>query len=327
MKKIIMLLILCFFLIACSTSENEIIYNSNINYLIFEHENKVYYSGVVDRDWFVYDLKTNEKNTLSADVTTKLTDFGFSVTPAKDGVYKFNQDIRYNTWKIEKIKNGNAIPRILLDSKNISLMDEEFSKYIFKHNNDTKENKFDPEGTAFENTLNASPFPFNGKIYQPAHTILYEMDLNGRNQKVVPIQLNYLNPNLGFKEDLIYYIDTEFNLMCYDNKESIKILENVYEFNLEKNGIYFSDLSNQSYNFYDFETEEVKKLMDGYKIEMKSDSKYVYYYDETIAFKLKRYDLNTQEVSFVADNVIRYLVLEDTIFIVDKNSNTKLIPK
>lgn len=243
MKKIIVMILCLTFLSACSKTKDEIIYNSQQDYFIFEHEKKVYYSSIVDKNWYVYDLKTNTKSTLSADVTTKLTDFGFTVTPSNEGVYRFNQDWRYQTWKIERIKHGNAIPQILMDSKSLSLMDEEISKYIFTHSSEIKENKFDPDGTTFENTLNASHFPFNRKLYLPAHTILYEMDLNGKNQKVFPIQLNYQNPNLGFVGDVFYYVDTEYNLMRYDQKESTKILENVYEFYVKTDGINFYDLS------------------------------------------------------------------------------------
>lgn len=68
-------------------------------------------------------------------------------------------------------------------------------------------------------------------------------------------------------------------------------------------------------------------MMNFYRRETRSDSDYVYYHDDTIAFKLNRRAIKTQEESFVADNVVRYLVLEEGIFTVDKYDNIKIIPK
>ena len=338
MKRIIIILMI--FLVGCSsnTSESDIYYNVGYDSGTFMWKDKIIYYSYEKSKWTSYDIKSQKTVALNAKVTDSLREVGFDnvsnakMFPHNDGIYTLKEinDIESRYWILEDTPNNSSVPRKVVDSQGISLIDARTMSFITKTgDNSMKNNNYSPDLDVLESQNVHMLIPFNGYMYQIMDFGLMRSDLFGNKVETLDIKINKARNEISFMGDDIYYLDLFYDVRKYNTstKEDTLLVEDVYMFQIDNQGIYYTSLADSSFNFYDFKTNEKVLLTKEYGGNMKTDFEFVYYLSGYSGIDLYRTSIKKGGSELVYPGGYNYVLLEDSLFIIDKNDRIELIKK
>lgn len=335
------LLVLLIFLTGCSSDSKKTSTPLNLHYDqgLFRQRDHIIYQPVGRKEWYNYDIKNDITTPFSVKVTEMLKVRswngieGTELFAHSDGIYalEMTRNIETISWNLSNIPNNSAVPRAIADTKGISLIDARTFSFLTKTGGDylSENNIYSPDLGILESNHIQYIIPYDGYMYQVLNYGLIRTDFFGNNFENLNLNLNARREEISFIGDDIYYLDAFYDVRKYDtsSKEDRLVIEDVYMFEIDDKGIYYTSLKDSSFNYFDFKTKKKTLLTHEIGNRMKTDFKYIYYLGGFSGFDLYRVPVNGGDSELLHSNCIAYLILENSIFIMDTYGDTKVINK